>query len=255
MTQRWKLTVEYDGSAFCGWQRQEPGIPSVQETVEEAVFAFCQQRVTIHVAGRTDAGVHARGQVVHVDLDLDPKYHGYLVVKAINAHLRDHPVSVVAAEIVADDFHARFSARNKLYTYRIVCRTAPLALEHQRAWVIHHDLDVAAMNAGAQYLLGQHDFTTFRDSDCQAKSPIKTLGRLDFTEAPYDTAGGRDIRMHTEARSFLHHQVRNMIGTLVLVGLGKWQPPEIGVALAARDRTRAGQTAPAEGLYLMRVDY
>lgn len=255
MIKRWKFTVEYDGTRFCGWQRQEAGVPSVQQSVEDAIFAFCQQRVTIHVAGRTDAGVHARGQVFHADLDLDAKYHGFLVVKAINAHLRDVPVVIIAAENVPDDFHARFGATNKLYTYRLVCRTAPLALEDHRAWVIHHELDVAAMQAGANHLLGTHDFTTFRDSECQAKSPIKTLDRLQFDEIPYDLAGGREIRMQAEARSFLHHQVRNMIGTLVLVGLGKWQPDDVKTALLACDRTRAGQTAPPDGLYLMRVDY
>lgn len=255
MIKRWKFTLEYDGTNFSGWQRQEPGVRSVQETVEDAIFSFCQQRVTLHVAGRTDRGVHAAAQVAHADLDLDDKYHGYLVVKAINAHLRDLGVVVIAANIVPDDFHARFSAINKLYIYRLVCRTAPLVLEHNRAWVLHHPLDVEAMQAGARHLIGQHDFTTFRDSDCQAKSPIKTLNRLDFTFRPYDTVGGIEVIMHTEGRSFLHHQVRNMIGTLVLVGQGKWQPDDVKTALEACDRTRAGQTAPACGLTLTRVDY
>jgi tRNA pseudouridine38-40 synthase len=252
---RWKLTIEYNGSGFSGWQRQEPGIPSVQESVERAIFGVTQQNVTLHVAGRTDAGVHASGQVAHVDLDLPEKYEGYMVVKAINAYLRDVAVAVTHAEIVPDDFHARFSAINKLYTYRVVCRSAPLALEGKRAWVLHHVLDATSMRAGAQHLIGQHDFTTFRDSDCQAKSPIKTLDRFDIEQVPYDGVGGIEIRFHAEARSFLHHQVRNMVGTIVQVGMGRWQPDEIRVALDARDRTRGGPTAPADGLCLVRVDY
>lgn len=255
MKQRWKLIVEYDGAPFSGWQRQEAGIASVQETLERALYDFCQQNVTVYVAGRTDAGVHARGQVVHVDLDIDPKYHGYLIVKAINAHLRDTLVAVIHAEIVPDDFHARFSATNKLYLYRIVGRTAPLVLERGKAWVIHHALDLNAMRAGAAHLIGKHDFTTFRDSDCQAKSPIKTLDRLDIEQISYDHTGGQELRFYVEGRSFLHHQVRNMVGTLVQVGLAKWHPDQMKLALSACDRTHGGPTAPADGLYLMRVDY
>lgn len=255
MIHRWKLTIEYDGTPFSGWQRQEAGIASVQETIEQAIKKFSQQDVTLFVAGRTDAGVHATGQVAHVDLDLPKKYEGYMVVKAINAYLRDVPVAVTHARIVPDDFHARFGAINKLYTYRIVCRTAPLAFEGRRAWVLHHDLNVEAMRAGAVHLIGQHDFTTFRDTDCQAKSPVKTLDRLDFEVMPYDGVGGIEVRMLTQARSFLHHQVRNMIGTLVLVGRGVWTPDDVRTVLDACDRTRGGQTAPAEGLCLTRVDY
>lgn len=252
---RWKLTIEYDGSDFSGWQRQEPGVPSVQETVEKAIEQFCQQQVTIHVAGRTDAGVHAWGQVAHVDLDLADRYTGFHVVKALNAHLRDVRVAIIAAERVADDFHARFSATNKLYTYRVINRPSPLAIEAGCAWVVHPDVDVAAMQAGAKHLLGHHDFTSFRDSDCQAKSPIKTLDRLDIEIQPYDLNGGVEIRFQAEARSFLHHQVRNMVGTLVQVGLSRFTPGDVADILAARTRTAAGVTAPPDGLYLARIDY
>lgn len=254
-TARWKLTIEYDGSGFSGWQRQEPGVPSVQETVEKAIEQFCQQQVTIHVAGRTDAGVHALAQVAHVDLDLVDRYTGFHVVKALNAHLREVRIVVVAAETVADDFHARFSATNKLYTYRVINRPAPLAVEAGRAWVVHPDLDVSAMQAGALHLLGHHDFTSFRDSDCQAKSPIKTLDRLDIGTRTYDAHRGVEISFHAEARSFLHHQVRNMVGTLVQVGLGRFTPDDVRDILAARTRTAAGVTAPPDGLYLVRIDY
>jgi tRNA pseudouridine38-40 synthase len=252
---RWKLTLEYDGSAFSGWQRQEAGIASVQETVERAIHDFCQQDVTLHVAGRTDAGVHASGQIAHVDLDIDDKYEGFMVVKAINAQMREAAVAVIGASIVAPDFHARFHAINKLYTYRLMCRSAPLVLERKRGWVLHHSLDVAAMQEGARHLLGYHDFTTFRDSDCQAKTPFRTLDRLDIESMPYDGVGAMEIRIHAEAKSFLHHQVRNMVGTLVQVGMKRWQPDDMLAALLACDRTRGGPTAPPDGLCLVRVDY
>jgi tRNA pseudouridine38-40 synthase len=252
---RWKLTIEYDGSGFSGWQRQEPGVPSVQAAVEEAIKNFCGADITIHVAGRTDAGVHAWGQVAHADLDLADRYTGFHVVKALNAHLRTVRVAVIDAAIAADDFHARFSATNKLYTYRIINRPAPLAVEQGRAWVVHPDLDIEAMRRGAVHLVGTYDFTSFRDSDCQAKSPIKTLDRLDIETQPYDAYGGVEIRVHAEARSFLHHQVRNMVGTLVQVGLGRFAPGNVADILAARARSAAGMTAPPDGLYLMRIDY
>ncbi len=253
--QRWKLLIEYDGSGFFGWQRQEPGIISVQGEIERAIADFSGQKVTIHVAGRTDAGVHARCQVVHVDLDLPDRYTGFHIVKAINAHLRDVRVVVVDAAPVPNDFHARFSAINKLYTYRVINRPGVLALDAGHAWIVHRPLDVDAMRAGAMYLLGQHDFTSFRDTECQAKSPIKTLNRLDIDVTPYDQAGGQHIAFHAEARSFLHHQMRNMVGTLVQVGLGRFTPEDVRDMLAARDRSAAGVTAPPDGLYLMRVDY
>ncbi len=254
--QRWKITVEYDGRPYAGWQRQESGIPSVQFAIEEAIKKFCQQQITIHVAGRTDAGVHARGQVAHFDLDYgDRVITPYDLAKAINAHLRPQPVAVVKAEPVAPEFHARFSAINKLYTYRIVSRSAPATIDEGYVWQTWRKFDVDLMRQGAQHLLGQHDFTTFRDSECQAKSPVKTLDRLDIESLDYDSYGGSEVRFQVEGRSFLHHQVRNMVGTLALVGEGKWNPADIRTALAQCDRTKGGPTAPSDGLYLMRVDY
>lgn len=253
---RWILTIEYHGGGFSGWQRQEEGIPSVQQAVEDAIYAFCQQRVTLHVAGRTDAGVHARGQVAHFDLDYgDRPLGGAELSKAINAHLRPKLVSVLDAREGAADFHARFSAKSKLYTYRIINRPSPPAVEYGLAWHIRRELNVQAMREGAKFLLGNHDFTTFRDSACQAKSPVKTLDRFEIETKKYDNFEGREILMHVQGRSFLHHQVRNMAGTLSLVGDNKWTPGDVRTALEARDRTKGGPTAPAEGLYLVRVDY
>lgn len=229
---------------------------SVQGTIEAAIEKFCQQKVTLHVAGRTDAGVHAKGQVAHVDLaDFKKPMEGFEVAKAINAHMKSHRITIVKAEIVEPEFHARFHATNKLYRYRIISRPAPLALERGLVWHTRRPLDAGAMHEAAQTLLGHHDFTTFRDSACQAKSPMKTLDRLDVTARPYDDCGGVEIIIEAEGRSFLHHQVRNMVGTLALVGEGKWAAFDVKTALDARDRTKGGPTAPAEGLYLMRVDY
>lgn len=253
-TQRWKLTVEYDGSKFFGWQRQGDNAPTVQEVLEDAVFAYCQQRITINVAGRTDAGVHATGQICHFDLE-NRDVSGFDLAKALNALVRPHRVSIIKAEEVHAEFHARFDAKNKLYTYRIINRSAPPAIDLGRAWHHRRTLNVDAMREAAQYLLGNHDFTTFRDSDCQAKSPIKTLDRLDIETLPYDAHGGIEIRIHAEAKSFLHHQVRNMAGTLQMVGDNKWQPIDVKTALEAKDRTKGGPTAPSDGLYLIRVDY
>lgn len=253
---RWKLTIEYKGAEFHGWQRQEDGVPSVQQAVEDAIFAFCQQRLTIHAAGRTDAGVHAYGQVAHFDLDYgDRPLSGHDLAKALNAHLRPRAVAVVHAEEAAPDFHARFSAVSKLYTYRIINRAAPPALKDGLCWHVRKRLDAQAMHAAAQMLVGHHDFTTFRDSECQAKSPMKTLDRLNVEARDFDGHGGREILIHARARSFLHHQVRNMAGSLLLVGEGKWTPKDLLAALQAKDRTRGGQTAPPEGLYLVQVDY
>jgi tRNA pseudouridine38-40 synthase len=252
---RWKLTVEYDGRGYAGWQKQEH-VPSVQQAIEEAIRKFTQSDVNVFVAGRTDAGVHARGQVAHVDLPAPAKpMRGFEVAKAINALLRPQPISVLAAEIVADDFHARFGAKNKLYEYRIVNRSGFLALDQGRAWHCKKNLDVEAMNRAAQYLVGHHDFSTFRDSACQAKSPIKTLDRAEVRASGDYEGQGCEIVFATEARSFLHHQVRNMVGSLVMVGEGKWSPEDLKTALETKDRQRGGMTAPPDGLYLMRVDY
>lgn len=254
--QRWKLTIEYDGRPFCGWQMQGEGLPSVQLAVEQAIHAFCQQHVRLHVAGRTDAGVHAKGQVAHFDLDYgDRPLRGEDLAKALNAHLLPQPVAVVRAEPVASDFEARFHAVNKHYIYRIVNRRAPPAMDKGFVWHVKRALDVAAMQDAAKHLIGHHDFTSFRASECQAKSPIKTLDRLDIESAPYDAFGGVDIRLHFEGRSFLHHMVRNITGSLAMVGEGKWPPEKLAGILQAKDRTRAGPTAPSDGLSLMRIDY
>lgn len=250
---RWKLTIEYKGTRYAGWQRQD-GVPSVQQTIEEALLGFCQQDLRLHVAGRTDAGVHASGQVAHFDLDYgDRPLSGETIVRAVNAHLQDADISILAAEEVSSEFHARFGATGKLYTYDILNRQALPALQKNLVWHVRRPLDVAAMREAAGYLLGQHDFTTFRAGQCQAKSPIRTLDRLDIEDVPL--RNGRLLRFHAEARSFLHHQVRNMVGTLEQVGEGKWQPLDVRDALAACDRTRGGPTAPPDGLSLIEVRY
>lgn len=259
MTTRWKLTIEYKGTEYYGWQRQKE-VPSIQQTIEEAITSFCQQEISITVAGRTDAGVHAKGQIAHFDLDYgDRPLTGFDLAKALNAHLRPAPIAILKAEAVDADFHARFGATNKLYQYRIVERPSFLALEQGLAWQIRRPygeiLDVEAMHEGAQYLLGHHDFTSFRDAQCQAKSPMRTLDRLDVTVRDYDGYGGREILIEAEGQSFLHHQVRNMVGTLVLVGEGKWKPEDVKAALEAKDRSAAGPTCPSDGLYLVRIDY
>jgi len=252
---RWKLTIEYDGGNFCGWQRQD-GVPTVQQTVETAIRAFCQQDIVVHAAGRTDSGVHALAQVAHFDLDYGARdLSGFVLLKAINAHMRPAPVSITHAEIVAPDFHARFDAHNKLYRYRILQRPAFPALEKGRMWHIKRALDVDAMHEGAQYLVGKHDFTSFRDSQCQAKSPIRTMDQINVTKHVYDDYGGVEIRIEAQAQSFLHHQIRNIAGTLVMVGDGKWAPIDVQKALAQKDRAAAGPTSPPDGLYLVRIDY
>jgi len=243
---RYKLTIEYDGTPFVGWQAQDNG-PSVQGLLTDAIAAFAGERAVVSGAGRTDAGVHALGQVAHVDLARD--WDGETVRDAINFHLRPHPVAVLAAERAADTFDARFSAVKRHYLYRIVNRRADLTLDQSRAWRIPRPLDSAAMHAAAQHLVGRHDFTTFRAAECQAKSPVKTLGQLDVAR------DGEELRVTASARSFLQHQVRSMVGSLVHVGEGKWTAADLASALAARDRSRCGQVAPPHGLYLVRVDY
>ncbi|MFH1158970.1 MAG: tRNA pseudouridine(38-40) synthase TruA [Pseudomonadota bacterium] len=253
MTRRWKLTLEYDGTDFVGWQRQENGL-SVQECLEKAVHAFCGETVTLHVAGRTDAGVHAVGQVAHIDLERPSTEKE--VRDALNAHLRPRPVSVVAAERAPDDFHARFDAVNRVYCYRILMdRRAPPALEARTVWHVGWNLDVLAMHEAAQHLIGKHDFSSFRSVKCQAKSPLRSLKRLDVIETHHAIGFGRRLEIRAEARSFLHHQIRNIVGTLRLVGEGKWTPDDVKRALEAKDRTKGGPMAPASGLCLVRVDY
>lgn len=243
---RWKITVEYDGSDYVGWQRQDNG-PSIQAALEAAVLGFCGETVTVQGAGRTDAGVHARGQVAHLDLTR-PTPAGQLC-DALNHHLKPGPIAVLDAQMVDQDFHARFSASGRAYLYRIINRRAPLTLDRNMAWFVPPALDADAMQAAAQELVGHHDFTSFRATDCQAPSPVKTLDRLEVSR------NGKEVRIVAAARSFLHRQVRNMVGSLKLVGIGKWAAADMARALRARDRSAAGPTAPAEGLYLTEVRY
>jgi len=243
---RYKLTIEYDGTPFVGWQVQDNGV-SVQGVITEAIAAFTGERITLQGAGRTDAGVHALGQVAHVDLAKD--WDVDTVRDAINFHLRPQPIAVLTAESAADTFEARFSAIKRHYRYRIVNRRADLALEQNRAWRMPRPLDSTAMHAAAQKLVGRHDFTTFRATECQAKSPVKTLDQLDVAR------DGDEVRITASARSFLHHQVRSMVGSLVHVGESKWSADGLAAALAARDRTACGQVAPPHGLYLVGVEY
>jgi tRNA pseudouridine38-40 synthase len=243
---RYKLTIEYNGTGLVGWQRQTNGL-SVQEILEIAVERFCGQKIRLFAAGRTDSGVHALGQVAHVDL---PKETLPDVIRnALNQHVRPHAVGVRAVALVPDSFDARRSAIGRVYHYRVLNRRPPAVLQRDRVWHVGVPLDIAAMQAGAKLLLGKHDFTSFRDTMCQAKSPVKTLELLDIRPS------GDEILIEARARSFLHHQVRNMVGTLKLVGAGKWPVARVGEALAACDRRAGGPTAPPDGLYLVDVIY
>lgn len=243
---RYKLLIEYDGGPFVGWQSQAVG-PSLQGALTTAILSLTQETVTLQGAGRTDAGVHALGQVAH--LDLVREWRSDRLRDGINACLRPHPVAVLAVEQVPDTFDARFSAVARHYLYRIVNRRADLALDRGRAWRVPKPLDAAAMHEAAQRLIGRHDFTTFRSTECQSASPVKTLGRLDIERV------GDEVRISASARSFLHHQVRSMVGSLAWVGEGRWSADDLAAVLAARDRSACGPVAPAEGLYLVRVDY
>jgi tRNA pseudouridine38-40 synthase len=243
---RYKLTLEYDGTPFVGWQVQD-GQMSVQGRLAQAIKDCSGEGVVPRGAGRTDAGVHAMGQVANFDLDKD--WPPAKVRDALNAQLRPEPVSVLTCEIVGEDFDARFSAKARHYLYRIIDRRAPLALEHKRAWGVFRPLDADAMHEAAQVLVGRHDFTTFRSSECQAASPEKTLDRVEVSRH------GEVIRIEADARSFLHNQVRSMVGSLKLVGEGRWSKDDLEKALKAKDRAACGPVAPACGLYLMRVDY
>jgi tRNA pseudouridine38-40 synthase len=243
---RYKLIIEYDGTPFSGWQIQDTA-PTVQGALEAAVKAISGEEVRVHGAGRTDAGVHALGQVAHCDI-AKPFAPGRLR-DGLNAHLRPHPIGVLSAEIVPDTFEARFSAVKRHYRYRIRNTRANLAIDVGRVWRVPRRLDTEAMHVAAQRLIGKHDFSTFRDADCQAKSPEKTLDQLDVVRA------GDFIDIFTSARSFLHSQVRSMVGSLVWVGEGRWNADDLFAALAARDRAACGPVAPPDGLYLVRVDY
>ena len=243
---RYRLTIEYDGAPFVGWQRQDNG-PSVQGALEAAIEKLSGERVTVTGAGRTDAGVHALGQVAH--FDLVKTFEPQKVRDALNYHLRPNPVSVLEAAMVDNEFHARFGATARHYLFRILNRRSPPALEAGRVWHVSPKLDAEAMHAAAQYLVGQHDFTTFRAAECQAQSPMKTLDRLDVSRR------ADEIHIEASARSFLHHQIRSFAGTLKLVGEGKWTPLQVKKALDARDRSACGPVSPPEGLYLVRVDY
>lgn len=243
---RYKLTIEYDGGPFVGWQRQDNG-PSVQQALEEAVEGFCQERVVVYGAGRTDAGVHALGQVAHIEISKDVPPDK--VRDALNFHLKPQPIAVLSAEVAAPDFHARFSATGRAYLYRILTRRAPPVLERGHVWHLPFALDAGAMHDAAQVLVGRHDFDSFRSSECQSDSPVKTLDELSVSRV------GEEIHIVAKARSFLHNQVRIMVGTLKWVGEGKWTAQNVAAALAAADRTKGGPTAPPDGLYLTQVRY
>lgn len=243
---RYRITVEYDGTSFAGWQLQ-PEAASVQGALTEALYRFCGERVSVRGAGRTDAGVHALGQVAH--FDLDRTWAPFRLREALNFHLRPDPICVLEAAVAGESFDARFSATRRHYRYRILARRAPPALERNRVWWCPSSLDAAAMHDAAQQLVGRHDFTTFRAAGCQANSPLRTLDRLDVSRS------GDEIGIEASARSFLHSQVRSMAGSLKLVGEGKWTAADLTQALEARDRAACGALAPAAGLYLVRVDY
>ncbi|MDE2043359.1 MAG: tRNA pseudouridine(38-40) synthase TruA [Alphaproteobacteria bacterium] len=243
---RFRLSIEYDGRPFMGWQRQSHG-PSVQEALEAAAFAVTGETVTVYAAGRTDAGVHARAMVAHVDIakTITP----FRLMQALNAHLRPAPVAILACAAVDTEWHARFSCIERAYEYRIVNRRAPLTFDKGLAWVVPQPLDAGAMQAAAQSLVGQHDFTTFRSVHCQAASPVKTLDQFDV--ARY----GDEIIISARARSFLHHQVRSMVGCLMLVGRASWSADDLATALAAKDRAALGLNAPPDGLYFVAARY
>lgn len=255
---RWKITIEYDGRNYAGFQVQ-PGLSTIQGEIERSIKQFSGQDIGITVAGRTDAGVHAKAQVAHFDFDYryedgSPReMSGFELAKAINAQMIDQPISIIDAQIVDDEFHARFDAQSKTYHYRILNRPYKAALESGLAWWFKRELDVPAMVDASEVLVGHHDFTSFRDTDCQAKSPERTIDAIQFKEEKI--LNGKMITMAVEGRSFLHHQVRNIVGTLSLVGEGKWAKGDVQRALDAKDRTAAGPTAPSDGLYLVNIIY
>lgn len=243
---RFALTVEFDGRPFMGWQRQAHG-PSVQQAIEHAIHAVTGEHVAVHAAGRTDAGVHGLAMRAHADIakDIAP----FRLMEALNARLRPHPIAILACEIVPDDWHARFSCTARAYVYRIANRRAPLTWESGLVWRVIQPLDVTAMHHAAQVLVGRHDFTTFRSAHCQSESPVKSLDRLDVEQT------GDRIAIHAQARSFLHHQVRSMVGCLALVGMGRWSVEDLRAARDAKDRAALGLNAPPDGLYFVRASY
>lgn len=243
---RYKLVIEYDGTSFCGWQRQQSSL-SIQQLIEEALKIVLKEEITLFGSGRTDAGVHALCQVAHFDTATD--VNPYKLRESLNALVRPHPVSIKLVEQVSDDFHARFGAKKRTYIYRILNTPYPPSLEKNRVWWYKHPLDVDAMNNAAQLLIGKHDFSTFRASECQAKSPIKTIDFISLEKQ------GDEIIMKITAKSFLHHQVRNIIGTLTLVGSQKWTIDDFKKAFKSCDRRAGGPTAPAEGLYFFNIEY
>lgn len=243
---RYKLTIEYDGAPYNGWQTQTNG-RAVQDAVTKAVRAYCQEEAEVFAAGRTDTGVHALGQVVHLDLKRNDE--AYRVRDAINFHLKPAPISVISSELVSEGFHARFSATKRHYLYRIINRRAPLTLDLGQAWQVPVTLDAEAMHSAAQALVGKHDFTTFRSVQCQAKSPLRTMGEISVSRY------GDEIEVICRAKSFLHNQVRSIVGSLKYVGEGKWKRRDLETALKAADRARCGPVAPPDGLYLTAVDY
>ncbi len=251
MTHRYALKIDYDGGPFAGWQRQAQGQASVQGAVEAALARLEPGPHTIAAAGRTDAGVHATGQVAHCDLARD--WDEFRLSEALNWHLRPAPVAITAAVRVDADFHARFSAMERRYLFRLVARRAPVTHDRGLVWQVLRPLDLAAMQAGAAHLVGLHDFTTFRSSMCQAKSPVKTLDEISITE--HAVPGGVEYRFALRARSFLHNQVRSIVGTLERVGAGAWAPGQVREALQARDRAACGPVCPPQGLYLVGVGY
>ena len=243
---RFALTVEYDGRPFMGWQYQDHG-PSVQQAIEDALHGITGEDALVHAAGRTDAGVHALGMRAHTEIEKN--IAPFRLMEALNAHLRNVPVAILACKAVADDWHARFSCIARHYVYRIVNRRAPLTFDKGLKWRVPADLDAAAMHEAAQILVGLHDFTTFRSAHCQSASPLKTLDRLDVVRE------GDEISVHASARSFLHHQVRSMVGCLSMVGRGQWSAEDLHDALEAKDRAALGLNAPPDGLYFVRADY
>jgi len=248
MSQRYKLIIEYDGTAYCGLQRQfDIAQKSIQEVVEDAIFSLSKTEVKIFCCGRTDAGVHARGQVLH--FDLEKIFTPYRMIMGLNNYLREELISVLACELVDQNFHARFSAKMRHYQYRIINRQGLLALEKNRAWHVRKKLDLTAMKSAANHLIGEHDFSSFRDAECQAQSPIRSLEKIEILQ------NDEEIILNFSARSFLHHMVRNIVGTLVYVGVGKFNADDVKEILAAKDRQKSGPNAPAYGLYFVKVDY